>query len=187
MIPYNHKKRTYSLQKDVVNLIVKAASPTLWMYFIQDDSVPNNTFHYSKFIQADSLGEAKKKILYSNMTYLFKIGKLWMTASFANEIVKEYNFRCKECLDCHKFINSVEYGLKNNNGDVKMNLYFVPINGYTLSLVGRFCLKHGPTNQQLLHTLEKYKVNFCIDDAFKMVNYFSYQEKKIALRKIDYN
>jgi hypothetical protein len=200
MIPYNHKKRTYSLQKDVINLIIKAASPTLWMYFIQDDSVPNNTFHYSKIIQADSLEEAKKKILYSNISYLLKIKKFKMTISFANEIV---DFTCNDCRDCINFLNILnilqlktihlndEKTIFHKNELLKnTNLYFEPfydINYPCRYMIPCICSKHFPTNEQLLYILEKCGSNLRIDDCFIMVDYFSYGESKIALRKIEYD
>jgi len=190
MIPYNHKNNTYSLQKDVVNLIIEKTSPTLWMYFIKDDTLPNSTFHYSKFIQADSLEEAKKKIFFSNISYLFKVRLLHMSIPFANEIINEYNnIIHNDCSACQRFLNILhEKNIKLNKDAIfkDVNLYFC-YKSHLYSHISWICSNHIPTKEHFLYILEKHKVNFCIDELFIMVDYFSYNEKRIALKKIKYN
>ena len=109
MIPYNHENHIYSLQKDVLNLIIDKYSPTLWMYFIKDDRLPNDVFNYSKIIQANSLEEAKRKIIFSNMVYLFKLGLLKMTLSFADKIINTFNIISNDCINCQRFLSRVHF------------------------------------------------------------------------------
>lgn len=192
MITYNKKRKTYNLQKDVINLIIEKACPTLWMYFIKDDTLPNDVFNYAKIIQADSLEEAKKKIFFSNLSYLFKIRLIHMSSSFANAIISEYNIIDNDCPNCQHFLNRLHKKntelskfsktvIDSNIND--FNLYYKPHLNFHISWI---CTKHIPSKEQLLYIIEKHNVKLCIDELFVMVNYFDYREKRIALRKIEY-